>query len=249
MLFTASHRYLDDSGAGASTVYAVSATVTDKDLAVGSATTTVTVDNVAPTLVLNAVTAIIENGVATLTGIITDPGTQDTFTLSINWGDPLSPNDVETYTFAASATGTQSFTLTHRYLDDNVTGTASDTYTISASLQDKDLAVGSATTTVTVNNVDGYVCARLVFFLINLHLSDRSIWLTRHGESEYNVKELIGGDPDLSERGRQFAESLERLSLVKKVAVLSAQSKFDAILVQFLAGASLPIPRPGRTQD
>jgi len=70
------------------------------------------------------------------------------------------------------------------------------------------LRVAGAGRNVTVNNVDGYVCARLVFFLINLHLSDRSIWLTRHGESEYNVKELIGGDPDLSERGRQFAESL-----------------------------------------
>ena len=152
--FTLTHQYLDDNVTGtAFDTYTISASVQDKDLAVGTATTTVTVNNVAPTLVLNAVTAIVENGVATLTGTITDPGTQDTFTLTINWGDPLSPKNVETYTFAASATGTQSFTLTHQYLDDNVTGTAFDTYTISASVQDKDLAVGTATTTVIVNNV------------------------------------------------------------------------------------------------
>jgi hypothetical protein len=28
-----------------------------------------------------------ENGTATLTGTITDPGTKDTFTLTVNWGE------------------------------------------------------------------------------------------------------------------------------------------------------------------
>ncbi|MEZ6110700.1 MAG: hypothetical protein R3C99_06775 [Pirellulaceae bacterium] len=41
-------------------------------------------------------TTINENGVATLTGTIADPGTLDTFTLVVNWGDALSPNNVET---------------------------------------------------------------------------------------------------------------------------------------------------------
>ena len=126
----------------------------DKDLALGSASTTVTVNNVAPTLVLNAVTAIVENGVATLTGTITDPGMRDTFTLSINWGDPFSPDNMETYTLAASATGNQSFTLTHRYLDDNgVAGSASDSYAITATVKDKDNQTGTASSSVVVSNM------------------------------------------------------------------------------------------------
>jgi Ca2+-binding RTX toxin-like protein len=114
---------------------------------------TIDVTNVAPTLSLDDVTAILEDGVVTLTGTITDPGTLDTFTLDINWGDPLSPDDVEVFSFAASASGSQSFTLTHQYLDDNPTATPSDSYTISATVTDDDSGSGSDTTTVTVANV------------------------------------------------------------------------------------------------
>jgi broad specificity phosphatase PhoE/predicted kinase len=59
-----------------------------------------------------------------------------------------------------------------------------------------------------VSNVDGYLAARLVFFLMNLHLTDRPILLTRHGESMYNVNHLIGGDPDLSPSGQRYAHVL-----------------------------------------
>lgn len=114
---------------------------------------TVNVSNVAPPLSLDDVTAIVEDGVATLTGTITDPGTLDAFTLDVNWGDLLSPNNVEQYTFAASASGSQSFTLTHQYLDDNPTATPSDSYTILATVTDDDTGAGSASTTVTVANV------------------------------------------------------------------------------------------------
>ena len=61
---------------------------------------------------------------------------------------------------------------------------------------------------VMVSNVDGYLAARLVFFLMNLHLFDRPVWLTRHGESLYNVRGLIGGDPDLSSSGQRYANAL-----------------------------------------
>ena len=36
----------------------------------------------------------------------------------------------------------------------------------------------------------------------------RKIWLTRHGESKYNQKHLIGGDSDISENGELYAEAL-----------------------------------------
>ena len=113
----------------------------------------VTVLNVAPTLQLDAVADINENGFATLTGTISDPGTLDSFSLEINWGDPLSPNNTETYTFDASSTATQSFTLTHQYLDDNPTSSASDPYQISVTLTDKDSGADDDEETVVVHNV------------------------------------------------------------------------------------------------
>ena len=116
-------------------------------------TSAVLVNNVAPTVTLNSVPMIDENGVATLTGTITDPGTLDTFSLDVNWGDPLSPNNTETYTFGASAAGSQTFTLTHQYLDDNPTATAADVYTITATVTDDDGAVDTDTATITVTNL------------------------------------------------------------------------------------------------
>jgi broad specificity phosphatase PhoE/predicted kinase len=64
---------------------------------------------------------------------------------------------------------------------------------------------------VVVNRMEGYLGARLMFFLQNIHPASRKIWLTRHGESLYNVEERIGGDSDLSQRGWAYAQSLARL--------------------------------------
>ena len=46
---------------------------------------------------------------------------------------------------------------------------------------------------------------------MNLHLTPRSIFLTRHGESQYNVEGKIGGDAELSKRGKKYASALPRL--------------------------------------
>jgi broad specificity phosphatase PhoE len=64
--------------------------------------------------------------------------------------------------------------------------------------------------TVIAHRIEGYLPARLVFFLLNVHIEPRPIWLTRHGESEYNVEGRLGGDPPLSARGRQYAAALAR---------------------------------------
>ncbi len=146
--FSETHQYLDDNPSGTSSdTYTISATLTDDDTGAETKTTSVTVNNVAPVLVLNPVAAVSENGVATLSGTITDPGTADTFTLVVDWGDGSAP---VTYTYAA---GTTSFSETHQYLDDNPTGTSSDTYTISATLTDDDTGSDTKTTSITVNNV------------------------------------------------------------------------------------------------
>ena len=56
-----------------------------------------------------------ENGVATLTGTIADPGTLDTFTLDINWAI-RSTWYVQQYAFSASAVpAARRFSLTRQY--------------------------------------------------------------------------------------------------------------------------------------
>ena len=111
------------------------------------------VDNATPVVVLNPVDTIDENGTATVTGTITDPGVLDSFTMEVNWGDLSSPNNIETYTFAVSNTGSQSFALTHQCLDDNPSQTSSDSYTISVIVRDKDGGVDKQGVDLQVKNV------------------------------------------------------------------------------------------------
>lgn len=59
-----------------------------------------------------------------------------------------------------------------------------------------------------VNNISGYLPGRIVFFLVNAHITQRPILLTRHGESQDNVRGRIGGDPALSEAGDRYAKKL-----------------------------------------
>ncbi|GAA5984682.1 hypothetical protein JCM11641_004559 [Rhodosporidiobolus odoratus] len=64
---------------------------------------------------------------------------------------------------------------------------------------------------VTVNRIDGYLQSRIAFYLMNLHLTPRSIYFTRHGESQYNVDGQIGGDAPLSKQGELYMKALPKL--------------------------------------
>ena len=61
---------------------------------------------------------------------------------------------------------------------------------------------------VITNRIEGYLSSRLVFFLMQIRPTDRPIWLTRHGESEFNLLGRIGGDPPLTARGEEYARAL-----------------------------------------
>lgn len=80
---------------------------------------------------------------------------------------------------------------------------------------------------IEVNRIEGYLCARLVFFLMHLYPAERPIWLSRHGESTFNVLGRIGGDPPLTHRGREYAVKLgqflkERLDGDRDLVVLTS---------------------------
>ncbi len=108
-------------------------------------TTTVTVNNVAPSITANGDT-INENGTATVSGAIADPSNQDTFTVVIDWGEG-SP---DTYNYPAGST---SYSETHQYLDDNPTGTSSDNYPVDVTVTDDDTGSDTESDTVVVDNV------------------------------------------------------------------------------------------------
>eukprot|EP00002_Diphylleia_rotans_P011530 TRINITY_DN2277_c0_g1_i1.p1 TRINITY_DN2277_c0_g1~~TRINITY_DN2277_c0_g1_i1.p1 ORF type:complete len:522 (+),score=108.55 TRINITY_DN2277_c0_g1_i1:46-1611(+) len=63
---------------------------------------------------------------------------------------------------------------------------------------------------VVVNNVYGYLPTRVVFFCMNMRVSARPIYITRHGQSEYNALGKIGGNSGLTELGKQYAQNLSK---------------------------------------
>ena len=61
---------------------------------------------------------------------------------------------------------------------------------------------------VTLQQIHGYIPTKIVSFVTNLHAQPRKIYLCRHGESEFNVRGLIGGDSRLTGKGYEFAAAL-----------------------------------------
>jgi PKD repeat protein len=116
--------------------YTVTFTVTDNDAAATSDTLLVTVNNVAPTATIEGSPAQSPEGTEiTLTSIVDDPGTADTFTYAWN-----VTKDGSAYAGGNAA----SFSFTP---DDN------GTYVVSLVVTDDDGGVGSDSTSITVSNV------------------------------------------------------------------------------------------------
>ena len=59
-----------------------------------------------------------------------------------------------------------------------------------------------------MNRINGYIESKIVSFLLNLHITPRPIYFCRHGESQFNVEDRIGGDPGLTQKGITFAKKL-----------------------------------------
>ncbi|XP_064417307.1 6-phosphofructo-2-kinase/fructose-2,6-bisphosphatase 3 [Latimeria chalumnae] len=79
-----------------------------------------------------------------------------------------------------------------------------------------------------VNKVQDYIQSKIVYYLMNIHIQPRAIYLCRHGESEYNLKGRIGGDSGLSPRGKKFAIALARFvedQNLKNLKVWTSQLK------------------------
>jgi uncharacterized delta-60 repeat protein len=128
---SATHTYVDGTVS-----YTVIATATDEDGTFSSNSISVTVDNVAPTLVISGTASTDEGAVYTLTLSSSDPGADTIASWTIDWGDSVE--------VVAGNPGS----VTHTFAD----GTVS--YAVSATATDEDGTFSSNSITVAVNNVD-----------------------------------------------------------------------------------------------
>jgi hypothetical protein len=137
---TVTHKYQDDNPSVTSQDrYTIHLLWRDQHGGSNTGTLPIVVRNVAPSLSnLTFSSPVVQRQLATLSGLISDPGVRDTFKLLVVWGDGSRP---ETLNFPA---GTTSFSLTHRF-------TRSGNHPIALLLTDDDNGVNVSTTRVKVN--------------------------------------------------------------------------------------------------
>ncbi|ODV84991.1 hypothetical protein CANARDRAFT_222438 [[Candida] arabinofermentans NRRL YB-2248] len=82
-------------------------------------------------------------------------------------------------------------------------------------------------------NISGYLSSQCVFFLLNFNLSDRQIWLSTNGESEFNVQNRKGGDSSITKKGENFAKSLSKFISKKRQEFKLNQLNKDFINDEF----------------
>lgn len=61
---------------------------------------------------------------------------------------------------------------------------------------------------VIANHCNGVLESDVVSYLLNTHLTPRKIWLCVHGETDFTLKGILGGDPPLNANGVLFSKKL-----------------------------------------
>ena len=109
---------------------------------------TVTRVSTPPAFANRNLTPIVREGdFATLSGIITEPDSEDTFFLDVNWGDGTN----ETFTFLPGSS--RQVAVAHRYLDDGNPGTSEDVYRVHLAWRDEHGGSNTADLQTIVRNV------------------------------------------------------------------------------------------------
>lgn len=87
-----------------------------------------------------------------------------------------------------------------------------------------------------MSNIRGYLPLKIVHFVMNLHTMPRTFYLTRHGQSEYNLYGKIGGDSSLSKNGLEYAKRLAKYAN-EEIGMKEITNK---------DGEKVKVPRPAR---
>ncbi|XP_055947240.1 6-phosphofructo-2-kinase/fructose-2,6-bisphosphatase-like [Argiope bruennichi] len=88
---------------------------------------------------------------------------------------------------------------------------------------------------VFVHRHEGHIQSRIAYYLMNIHINPRSIYLTRHGESVFNALGKVGGDSELSERGWEYAKMLSKYIKEQKIPRLRV---WTSLLIRTIQTAS-----------
>ncbi|KAK4240297.1 6-phosphofructo-2-kinase-domain-containing protein [Achaetomium macrosporum] len=83
----------------------------------------------------------------------------------------------------------------------------------------------------------GFLSGGIASYLTTFNLSPRQIWITRHGQSEDNRVNKLGGNSELTERGHLYAHALYKFITYKRKEWLIEQKNK-------IASSSFP-PQPG----
>ncbi|XP_065155938.1 6-phosphofructo-2-kinase/fructose-2,6-bisphosphatase isoform X3 [Atheta coriaria] len=94
-----------------------------------------------------------------------------------------------------------------------------------------------------VHKHEGHVQARIVYYLMNIHITPRTIYLTRHGESEQNLLGRIGGDSNLSSRGFLYANALSKYIKEQTIEGLRVWTSWLKRTIQTVQGVTAPQER------
>ena len=76
-----------------------------------------------------------------------------------------------------------------------------------------------------VTDIRGYLPLKVVHFLMNLHTLPRTFYLTRHGQSHYNLLGKIGGDSGLAPNGIEYAKRLAKFC--QDYVAIEPENKYD----------------------
>ncbi|KAF2363704.1 Histidine phosphatase superfamily clade-1 [Trinorchestia longiramus] len=117
---------------------------------------------------------------------------------------------------------------------------------------------------VVVHKQEGHIQSRVAYYLMNIHITPRSIYLTRvsrsssttspecvdphllshwHGESVFNQMGRIGGDSDLSPNGLQYSNALAKFIKSQNIPNLRIWTSYMKRTIQTAANIDAPQER------
>ena len=97
----------------------------------------------------------------------------------------------------------------------------------------------------TIYNVCGFLLSNVISFLLNLNINRNTIYLTRHGQSEYNLLDKIGGNPSITPLGLKYSKQLynyiNELQLTDLIIYISTLKRTKETIQPFINNNYQPI--------